>query len=72
MVEVFNLSTTEIKVFSCSPREAVMCAFAQSKRNFSPWTYEERYGNLVKRIERDDRITWSCGDFATVEGAIND
>lgn len=63
MVTVLNLATGEEQVFSCSPREAVIAAYAQSRGDFNTWDYEERYGAKVVR----GRITWGLGDFAALE-----
>ena len=63
MVTVFNLATYDEQTFSCTHREAVMAAYAQSKGDWNTWDYEERYGKLV-RFSGTDKRTVSCGDFA--------
>jgi hypothetical protein len=63
MVDVFNLATYDEQTFSCSPREAVIAAYAQSLGDFNTWDYEERYGKLVRYSGTNNR-TVSCGDFA--------
>jgi hypothetical protein len=45
--------------YSCSPREAVIAAHAQSLRDWNTWDYETRYGHLV--VEGVARV--SCGAF---------
>lgn len=45
--------------YTCSPREAVIAAHAQSLRDWDTWRYEERYGHLV--VEGVTRV--SCGRF---------
>jgi hypothetical protein len=63
VVTVVNLATYDEQVYSCSHREAVIAAYAQSKGDFSTWDYEARYGKLVRFSGTGNR-TVSCGDFA--------
>jgi hypothetical protein len=60
LVQVFNLGTGDcVGVWSCSPREAVVAAFAQQVRHdFNTWGYS-KYANLVTVGQR----TVSCGDY---------
>ena len=60
MVTVINLVTQEKQVYSCTPREAVIAAYAQSQTDWNTWQYKDRYDNLV--IE--GKLTFSCGDFS--------
>jgi hypothetical protein len=59
---VLNLGTSghEEQIYSCPPREAVIAAYAQSRRDFNTWDYEQRYGSLVE----EGHVTVMCGDFA--------
>ena len=67
-VTVMNLSNpNEKRVYTCSPREAVIAAYAQTKDtagnsvgDWNTWQYEKRYGELV--IEGKMCVT--CGDWS--------
>ena len=61
MVTVMNLSTGDKLVYSCNPRMAVICAYAQSNHNFNTWDYEKNYGKLVQ----ESKLTFLCGDFSS-------
>jgi hypothetical protein len=64
-VEVFNLSDPgQRQVFTCSPEEAVIAAYAQSRGNFNTWTYGQ-YRSLL----RYGRISVACGDFVANKSA---
>jgi hypothetical protein len=39
MTTVFNLSTGDVKQYSLPPREAVIAAWEQEKRNYNTWDY---------------------------------
>lgn len=58
---VLDLATGKKKVYSCSPREAVMAAHAQEHGDWNTWDYESRYGDLV----RFGQHTVLCGDWST-------
>ncbi|HBI37031.1 MAG TPA: hypothetical protein DDY71_05250 [Spirochaetia bacterium] len=60
MCTVINLSTAHKQSYSCTPKEAVIAAYAQSKKDWNTWDYEKRYSYLIK----EGRFTFSCGDFA--------
>jgi hypothetical protein len=61
MVTVINLMNPEHKqIYSCTPKEAVIAAYAQSLNDWNTWQYAERYSNLVEEGE----LTWMCGDFS--------
>ncbi len=62
-VEVVNLSTGETSTYTCSPRQAVIAAYAQDKKDWSTWMYQERYGHLV--VESETCV--SCGDWSALK-----
>lgn len=59
MAKVVNLATGEIRDYSCEPRLAVICAYAQSRGDNNTWEYH-KYEPLVKESER----FYFCGDWA--------
>lgn len=59
-VTVMNLATTEKKVYTCSPEDAVVAAYAQERNDFNTWQYSERYGHKLERGEH----TVLCGDWS--------
>jgi len=59
MTDVLNLATRQHTPYSCSPREAVVAAYAQSLKDWNTWDYERRYGHLVT----EGRSVVTCGDF---------
>lgn len=61
MTEVLNLATGQTQTYvGTTPREAVIAAYAQARRDFNTWTYEARYGHLVTVGQH----SVACGDFA--------
>jgi hypothetical protein len=58
-----NLSTYNEMEFSLPPREAVIAAYAHSRKDSNTWDYEKKYGRLVRKHGR----TWNIGDWAAVE-----
>ena len=64
MCTVMNLATGDKQEYSCSPREAVIAAFAQSRGDWSTWRYEQRYGNQVELGE----LTYLLGNFSAFRG----
>ena len=60
MCTVLNLATMEKKIYSCSPREAVIAAYAQAKGDWNTWDYEKRYDYLVEEALH----TFLCGDWS--------
>ena len=63
-VIVYNLSNPDDKIsYTCTPRQAVIAAYAQNNRDYNTWQYEERYGKLVEETED----TWLCGDFCALK-----
>lgn len=68
-VTVMNLcNPNEKRHYTCTPREAVIAAYAQTLRkaggntigDWNTWQYEERYGHLV--IE--GKYCIACGDWS--------
>ena len=59
VVTVTNLDTQGTRTYTCSPREAVIAAHAQSRNDWNTWQYKERYSDLVK--EAGSHVT--CGDW---------
>lgn len=60
MCTVMNLKTTEKQVYTCSPRDAVIAAYAQSLSNWNTWDYYKHYSHLVE----EGNFTYLCGDFS--------
>ena len=62
-VTVVNLANPDSKlVYTCTPEEAVIAAYAQAHGDYCTWDYATRYGHLVIRGER----TVACGDFCAL------
>ncbi len=61
-VTVVNLANLTEQVYTCSPREAVIAAYAQSLGDYSTWNYEARYGHLAVV----GSSTVACGDFCAL------
>jgi hypothetical protein len=61
LTTVLNLVTGDKLIYTCTPREAVIAAYAQSRGDFNAWDYEQRYGVLVKT----DKDTYQLGDYST-------
>ena len=60
MVTVVNLMKPENKqYYSCSPREAVVAAYAQSLHDWNTWDYPSRYDEKVEA----SNLCFICGDF---------
>lgn len=59
-VTVLQLSTGDTQIFTCTPREAVLSAYAHARRDGSTWDYEKRYGHLVTETD----LVVTCGDFS--------
>ena len=57
---VMNLSNGSKQIYTCTPREAVIAAYAQSLMDWNTWQYKERYSSLV--IE--GKLCLACGDFS--------
>lgn len=61
MLIVRNLATLETREYSCSPREAVIAAYAAARGDWNTWDYELHYGSRV----RESELCYSIGDWAT-------
>ena len=62
-VPVVNVDTGEKLEFACTPREAVMAAYAREHHDFEPLGYEARYGGLVKAGQHTVYLgSWSTFD----------
>jgi hypothetical protein len=59
MVKVLNLATGQEQVYSCSPEQAVVCAYEQSKGNMNTWEYDFSQAKQAT----GGRVVY-CGDFA--------
>lgn len=60
---VLHLGKSGEQIFTCSPREAVIAAYAQSLGDWNTWDYAEKYGDQVM----SGKITVSCGDFVSLQ-----
>lgn len=60
MTTVMNLATTAKQTYTCTPREAVIAAYAQAHNDWNTWNYAKRYGHLIVEGEH----TVACGDFS--------
>jgi hypothetical protein len=61
-VEVVNLSTREVLIYTCTPAEAVIAAYAQEHKDFNTWMYAERYGHLLEQ----GKYTYLCGNWSAL------
>ena len=59
-VTVMNLCTAEKQYYTCTPKQAVIAAYAQSKNDWNTWDYDNRYSSLVE----EGKFTLICGDFS--------
>ena len=55
-----NLRTGAERVYTCEPRQAVLCAYAQERGDNNTWDYESRYGSKLE----ESRMCFVCGDWA--------
>jgi hypothetical protein len=60
VVQVMNLATRQIITYTCTPRMAVICAYAQERKDFNSWDYEKRYGSMVEK----GQYTFLIGDWS--------
>lgn len=59
-VPVHNLATGEtVQYVGPSPRECVIAAYAQERRDWNTWDYARRYSHLVE----EGPSTFLCGDW---------
>lgn len=58
---VLNLRTGEYLYYSSSlhPKQAVIAAYAQDKKDMNTWDYDAKYGELVK----ETNLCYVIGDF---------
>lgn len=59
---VFNLSTTEEREYSLSPKEAVKAAYLQDKGNWNTWEYD----GIDVTIEESDKVV-ACYNWAAIK-----
>jgi len=60
VVQVMNLATRKIVTYTCTPREAVIAAYAQERKDWNTWQYSERYDRLVE----EGQWTFLIGDWS--------
>lgn len=62
--------------YTCSPKDAVIAAYAQHKSknskgvwqgDFNTWDYKKKYDNLVE----EGKHTYLCGDFSVFKDGRN-
>jgi len=64
--EVLDLSTGASFLYTCSPEDAVIAAYAQNvRRDHNTADYRERYGHLLQH----GKYSVSCGDYACLTDA---
>lgn len=71
MVTVINLDTGEEQIYTCTPYEAVIGAFAREHRDANSWDYKDRYRSMVIL----GSVTVSCGQWCamtTMQARNND
>ena len=61
-IQVVNLATGQSQLFTCSPREAVIAAYAQERGDWNTWEYPEKYGAMVRESENQGRRYLNVGD----------
>ena len=59
LVTVMNMETQERLYYTCAPKEAVVCAYAQSMDDYNTWDYDKNYNHM---IEEGPEI-YLCGNF---------
>jgi len=59
MVTVMSLVTQQKQTYSCIPIDAVIAAYAQSKKDWNTWDYRKNYAHLVEY----GKETLLVGDF---------
>jgi len=57
---VMNLITQQKLTFTCTPKQAVVAAYAQSIKDFNTWNYDEKYKSQLY----EGKHTFLCGDFS--------
>ncbi len=67
LTKVVNLDNETELFYDLPPAEAVRSAFAQDRKDYSWWSYEERYPlSTVNRREHGRKTVFSLGSFSTV------
>lgn len=64
IVRVLNLSSNEERFYTCTPAQAVIAAYAQSRNDNNTWDYAKRYSRLLTIGGRG--LTISCGDYCAL------
>jgi len=64
---VKNLCTNDTQIYTCDPRMAVMCAYAQSFNDWNTWDYEKNYAKLLM----ESNFCYNCGDFGVYKDGRN-
>lgn len=67
MTTVMNLSNLEKQIYTCTPEEAVVAAFAQSRKDWNTWEYATRYSWMIER----GKECILCGDFSAFRDGRN-
>jgi hypothetical protein len=67
MCTVMNLETSKTQNYTCTPKEAVIAAYAQSKNDYNTWDYEIKYNHLLE----EGKYTYICGDFSAFKDGRN-
>jgi len=62
MTTVHNLRTGAEQAYSCTPREAVIAAYAQERGDWNTWNYAATYGDMVTT----GGYSVACGDWAAL------
>jgi hypothetical protein len=62
-----NLCTTEKQIYTCTPKNAVISAYAQSLKDWNTWDYIKRYSYLIEEGEH----TFLCGNFSVFKDGRN-
>lgn len=58
----YNLRTGKSRLYSCSPREAVMAAYAQERGDWNTSDYGGRYAGVVEQTD----LHVFCGDWGAL------
>lgn len=66
MHTVLNLATGKTLYYSCSPAQAVICAFEQTRGNFNTWEYAAPADHPHYRCTFRGH---NCGDWAAFDRA---
>ena len=68
MTIVLNLLTGEIIEYTCSPAQAVVAAYEQSKKNWNTWDYKQ--GKNHPEFA-EGKWTVRCGNFCAKKNDAN-